>query len=520
MPIDFSLLNSAGAQGGLPDFLGRVKEDQQREADRQAQFALAMQQIAAQERMAQPTQLDYARDARAAALDEIKLAREQQAMGIDYAANAREAIKAGSGLLTDEKQREAIDSGIKLDWSRFKTDTEFKQKEFDLKKELSAFDMDQARTKLGYEIKWGDNMDDREERKFRFEIDKYRQQEAQKEEMKSALQNARVQGTEALQNFFVDNGMINEFQTFVNTNEKLSQMKDTAEAKQQSKEKERIFLQLAPKIMKGEDLSDRESINLVDTLYGEDFTNKLLGTGNLKEVAKLGAISAFSKDIGELAGDPLAAAKVASSITGQKINLPQTPEDIKNKNDIIKGTFSIATRARDLEKTYNQLEEAATVFSLAGLGPAIFQSTSADVGQALSMISKSVGFEIKSGEDLDSAEEIYRGSLIGLKKQLSSQIDANGNVTAENAKLLNIMGQIDDLGPDGIKSLKEAERLEDKKAQASELQKFLDANPNASAYEIQSHMFNIGNEKDAVSLQTKSAQKQAAIEEAKRRGLI
>jgi hypothetical protein len=487
MAIDFSLLTGGGA--GLPDFTGGVLAAKEKEQERQAQMAMFQQQLAAQQQASMPTELDYRKDAREQAMADAKLAREQQALGLDLNADNR----AERGLLSEielrSKQTEQVENNIKLDWSKFNVDKDIKYQGLKMDKEMQSFNMDQMKTKLGYEIKWGENQDDREERKFGFEVNKYRQQKAQEEDFKNTLANARKQGTEALYNTLIDNGMFNEAQTFVTTNEKLEAMSGAEQDKKQAKQQQIVFAQVAPKIMQGQELNQKEAMMLTDVLYGEEFTNNLLGTGQLQQVAKIGALSAFDKQFVNLAGDPLATAQIASKITGVKVNVPQTPEDIKEYNKLVGGVFDQADSARKIQKKLIEAEEASKAFALAGIGSKGFQGYIGDTADALAVIARSAGIEIKSASDFGRAQAILQGKLLDIQKDLGTVMDKDGNAVI-NARTAKLFEDVNTFGSDELRGLRESMDLSTSIKSADYLQEILKENPGIGHIELRTKIFN------------------------------
>lgn len=514
MPINFN----QGNEQGLPNFIGNIMEDQQKQKDRDLQIYLAQQQMANQRALAQPNELDYREDARKQDLSNAQVARIIQGTGLDANADARAQTSLESELGLRSAQTNKVYSDTALDWKKFAVDKDISYKDYDIRKDRHEFDKDSMKTKLGYEIKWGDNQDDREERKFGFEVNKYRQQEAQKEEMKATLAAARKQGTEAVYNTLVDNGMFAEAQTFVNTNEKLEAIQSAKQDKNQAKQQQQVFAQIGPKIMQGKELTDKEAMGLTDAIYGEEFTNKLLGTGQLKEVAKVGALSVFGKNIIDLTGDPLAAAKMASSITGQKVKIPQTPDDIKSLNDGVNGIFSEAERSKKLDMVYTQAIEAAKAWELGGFGSKSFQDAAGDAGDLVGKLSRAVGIPIKSAEDWDRAQEIAAGKVESLKRALAQKKDSNGNLGEENARMLKGLENLDTMGSAGLEAMKEAENLSAAQRKAKTMQDFINENPGASWYDIQSHLFNSEAPEDKKVASTYSKQEIKA--ELQRRGVI
>jgi len=483
MAIDFNALNGGGQ---LPSFTSNVMAQLEQEKARAQQMDIARMQIAAQG----PNQIDFARDARAAQMDAVKLAREQQAMGLDMNQDAREERKTIGFENLNAKQIEKIGSDISLDWSKFGVDTEFKYKDFSLREDMQNFTKDQMKTKLGYDIKWGENADDREERKFGFEIDKWKKGEAQKQELKDNIAAARKQGTDAVYNTLLDNGMLKEAETFVDISTKLAAAEDLKGNKEAQKAKEEAFLQLAPTIMKGDKLNTKDAINLVDTLYGNDFTNKVLKVGNIEEVGTTAFLTTFGKQLGEVAGDPNLSATISSAISGKPVRLPRIPEETKEVNDVINRTFAEANSAQERGKVYDATIKAAEGFALAGLGKRAVQSGAADAAGIIQLVAKSAGIPIKSLGDLDRAEAVFRGNAMALRNKLSQQTDKDGNVLPENARLMQRLEDLNEFGAEEFKALRAAEGIDEKVARATKLQNTIDANPSISSFELKKALYN------------------------------
>ncbi|CAB4212262.1 hypothetical protein UFOVP1437_13 [uncultured Caudovirales phage] len=490
MALDFSLINGGNQ---VPDFTSNVMKQLEQDKQREQQMAIAQQQIAAQG----PNQIDFARDARAAQMDAVKLAREQQAMGLDVNQDAREERKTVGYENLNAKQIEKIGSDINLDWSKFGVDKDISYKDYSLREDMHNLTKDQMKTKLGYEIKWGESTDDREERKFGFEIDKWKKGEAQKQELKDNIAAARKQGTEAVYNTLIDNGMLKEAEIFTDINAKLSAADDARGSKEAQQAKEEAFLQLAPTVMKGEKLSTKDSIKLVDTLYGSEFTNKVLHAGNIEEVGTTAFLNSFGKQLGEIAGDPNMSATISSAITGKPIRLPKVPEDVKEKNDVINRTFATASEATDRGKMYDTVIKAAEGFQLAGIGKKAVQSGAADAAALVQLVSKAAGIPVKSLGDFDRAEAIFRGNAMALRNKLSQQTDKDGNVLPENARLMQRLDDINEFGADEFRALKAAEGIDVKLNRAKVLQNELNKNPDIDSYQLKKALYNAETEETA-----------------------
>lgn len=492
MPMNFELLTQGGA-GGLPDFVSGIQKQQQEEEARRQQAALAMMQIQAQQQASMPDELDYRKDARAAAYDEVKLAREKQAMELDLNTDSRAERKLTSDIGLTEKQKEEIDNNIKLNWEKFAVSKDIDYQKLDMAKDMQSFTKDQMKTDLGYKIKWGDNQDEREERKFGFEIQKYREKQKMEDQFKETLARARQQGSEAVTNTLIDNGMFDQAKTFTEMNKVISEQNDAKLSKYEQKQKDAMFVTLAPTILKGGELTAKQAQQVSDVIYGQEFTDSLVGSGQLQQVAKTAFLHVYSKDLESLSGDPMQAAKLAAAANGYKVSLPKTPADVQELNKFIGGKFEQAEVARENKKVFIEAIEAADAAKLAGIFSRDFQGMVGDVADAAALVGRAAGIEIKSAKDFGRAEEILSARLLDLQKRMGNVTDKDGN-SVINARTSKLFEDVRDFGGDGLKSLMEAQNYDAKINDANRLQKLIDENPDSDVNDLRVKLFNAGNE--------------------------
>lgn len=461
MAIDFSLINGGG---GLPDFTSNVMKQIEADKQREQQMAIAQQQIAAQG----PNSIDFARDARAAQMDAVKLAREQQAMGLDLNQDAREERKTiGYENLTN-KNIEKIGSDMDLDWNKFAVDTDIKYKDYGLRKgdqefshglqkEKFNFDKEVTLKDLGKKIEWGDNADNREERKFGFEIAKHREKLAQEEDQRQTIRNAISQGSQAVLEEFTAQGTPEKGTQFVNGLSAISkQVEDEKNTKARDIAKS-VFTQFGYDIMKGKGVPTYVTNSALE-LAGVD--PKTLTEDQYNNAGRVAVLTMVKPNMEQVfSGNPAAMNDVMAKAYGIK-NTPKLSDSaMNNRYEYISKSNAQAQNTHIVLESLEKYKELLRQFpQLGGAAPEDVLSAGGDIAAGVSNTLRNMGVPIgNSGNAADDAIESMRSFQTTIAK---SYTDNLGDGTEKgNARAMNsVLGSLN-AGEAGIESFIEGAGL-------------------------------------------------------------
>jgi hypothetical protein len=472
MPIDFNLLNA----GALPDFTGGALAANEAEKQRQQQMALAQMQIAAQERMAMPNELDYRKDARAAAMDEIRLAREQRAMGFDANADLRATMGLESDISLKEKQKEAIESDIKLGWNKFKVDTDIAYKDFGLRQDKQSFDKEVKSTELAHNIKWGNAQDDREERKFKFDIQKHYAKLNQEQEFKDRLQAARKQGEESYLNTLLDNGMVNEATVYQDVISKVQDRKFKLETEADKKKYNEAFPPMAVEVLK----QGKLSLNNAKAMFR--LQNIPVAPGmdenQITEVGTAAFVNMYGNDLVKIGANPGALLSTAIGIKPAEDLADARKQDrekfLVSKNESARNDILIDQNLEGMGKLAEMLPLIAGQYDSGAM------SVVADTLSNFETIARKMGYQGKSLQNQDDAKEAF--DSLGMSN--ASLITKSSGIAGDKEGSARVLSQWKDAmntGPQGIAAFRSGLGLKSNIEQNAMLNALAEKHPNRSA---------------------------------------
>lgn len=438
MAVDFSLINGGGQ---LPDFTSGIMK--QLEQERQL---AAQQQMQAQAN--QPSELDYARDARAAQMDAVKLAREKQAMGLDVKQDAREERKTiGYENLTN-KNIEKLGSDMELDWKKFAVDTDIKYKDYDLRKEDQTFSHGLEREKfdfdkevtlkdLGKRIEWGDNKDDREERKFSFEIAKHREKISQEEEQKKTIRAAIAQGSQAVLDEFTAQGAPEKGTQFVNGLSAISKQVDDEKNREAQAVSKAVFIKHGFDIMKGKLLPTSETNRILELANVDPTT---LTEAQYEQAGKAAALEIVRPHMEKVfSGNLTAVNDVISKVYGFKNTPKLSDAAMNNRYEYISKSNAQAQNTRTLLESLEKYKALTRKFpALAGGAPEDVLAAGGDMAAGVSNVLREMGVPVgNSGNVTDDAIEGLKGFQVSIAKSYTDNV---GDGTEKgNARAMNII---------------------------------------------------------------------------------
>ena len=486
MAIDFSVLQQGS---GLPNILGVVQQQEQQAAQLQAQRQQRQESSASDFFAAKA-------DARADAKSALELKRLDQAIKFDANDDNRAERETSSVIGNRDKLTnntiKKTDSDIELGWAQFGVATDIAYQDLGLRKEDQAFnhnlkteqfqfDKSMKTEMQGYQIKWGESADKREDRKVSFAEDMALEQVAQEREFKAKLANAVAVGGDEITKTLMANGMFNQAKTYTEMGLAVEEGKIKKATGQDAKVEEAFKAQVFPKILSGEQIDPVTAANYNKMVYGEAFSSSLAPEEQSK-VATVDMLRRYGKELSNISSDPMSMAVMAQNkVEGVKYNIPLSSGEQGDKNKFTQATYAAATVSKRIDTSLGVLEAFTKTDEIAGkvagLGPSAWTAFAADAGDAINIVGSAAGIKIDSFESYSRARDVLEGYKQGVATLLAQGDKVNGTANARSYKAMLEAG---DLSGEGISAFRQSLQLSTPMAMGDALKEYSAKNPGAS----------------------------------------